>query len=82
MPDLRIQNTKIVETPKGFVIEMTLSDSPDLESAPNVVQVRTTLDTDEKGPRLVALQRVALDHVQTAINAEIQRLLRLAESTR
>jgi hypothetical protein len=69
---VKIQSTKIVETPKGYV-EMILSSAPDLETASDVLQVRMALATNEQDPKLLELQKVALQKV----NAEIQRLTRM-----
>ena len=72
------QGTNIIETPTGFVIEMTLSDAPDLEDAANFVRFRVTLDTDDRFPRLAKLQQAALARARVAIQKEIERL-QLAE---
>ena len=79
---LKIRSTTVVETPAGFSVDLTLASQADLESASDLVQIHAAFGTDDKGPRLVALQRVVLERVQIAIAAEIQRLLRLAADTR
>lgn len=71
---LKIQSTKVTETPKGFSVEMILSSSPDVETAPDVVQLRATLDTSDRYPRLAELQKAALQHARAAIKTEIDRL--------
>jgi hypothetical protein len=71
-----IQSTKVSETPKGFFVEMTVSSSPDLETADDLVQFRVTLETDDRYPRFAKLQEVALRHARDAIETEIQRLQR------
>jgi hypothetical protein len=70
---LKIQSTKITETPKGFVVEMILSSAADLEAASDVVQLRATLDTESRAPRLPELQEVVLRHVRDGLNEEIHR---------
>jgi hypothetical protein len=79
---LKIRSTTVVEIAGGFVVDLTLASEADLELASDLVQIHTAFGTDEKGPRLVALQRVVLERVQIAIAAEIQRLLRFAADTR
>jgi hypothetical protein len=72
---LLIQSTKVVERQKGgFTVEMILSNAADLETAADVIQLRATLDTDDRYPRLPALQAIALRHVRAALTTEIQRL--------
>lgn len=67
---------------EGYLIEMTLSESPALETSTDVVHLKATLHTNEKGLRLPLLQRVVLQHVRDAISEEIQRLTQSAENTR
>jgi hypothetical protein len=79
---LKIESTKIVETQPGFVVEMILSDSADLEHASNVVQLRAKLDIDQQYPLLAELQEGALTYAREAISVEIQRLRSAANRIR
>lgn len=70
---LKTQSTKVTERPGGFVVEMILSSGPDLETASDVVQLRATVGTDERAPRLARLQEAALCHARDAMQGEIER---------
>jgi hypothetical protein len=72
---LKLQSTKVTEAAKGFVVEMILSSAADLETATDVVQLRATIDTNDRYPRLAKLQEVTLSHVQRLIAEEIGRIV-------
>ena len=71
---LRIRSTKVVETETTFVVEMIMSSLPNLETSPDVIQLRATIPAEDRYPRFAELQRVALQSVQTAVSAEIHRI--------
>jgi hypothetical protein len=71
---LKIASTHIIERENGFVVEMALTSDFDLKTAQDWAQIRATLDTDERYPRLPKLQAIALRHVRDALTMEIQRL--------
>ena len=71
---LRIRSTKVVETETTFVVEMIMSSLPNLETSPDVIQLRATIPAEDRYPRFEELQRVALQSVQTAVSAEIHRI--------
>jgi hypothetical protein len=74
MVDVTIQSTKVTEKAPGFSVEMILASGVDLEVAPEVVQLRVSVDINEQCPRLARLQQAALAHVQDVIEHEIKRL--------
>ena len=72
--ELTVLTTAIAEVESGLNVEMTLADASEAETALNLVQFRVLLDTHVIAAPFVRLQTAALQHVQSAIGAEILRL--------
>lgn len=67
-----IQNTDITHIDDGYIVDITISDNPDLEQAAEVVQASVPVTVEQEYPLLVELQLAALERMRTLVGDEIQ----------
>lgn len=70
---LKLQHSKIIETPDGRVVEMLLADTP--EPGENEARIHFVVPVSAEGyPRIPAAQLEALRHVRHVITDEYERI--------
>lgn len=79
MPEnVTIRRSHLTDTPEGFIVELIIADSNDLETASTVLTAKVPV-TCEKWWRLAAIQREVLGRLRDVVGDEILRTRRILD---